>query len=94
MQDHTQRIDIGSGANDGISDLFGCRVAQGHHPPAQLRECSGGICVRLIVDQLGDAKIEQLHLPAFVDEYVGRFQITMHDEVAMRVGDGFQYLAE
>ena len=41
---------------------------------------------RARVEQLGDAEIEQLDLALGVDQRVGRFQVAMDDEVAMRVG--------
>ena len=48
-------------------------------PPATMRCCAG------IVEQFRDAEIEQLHVAFRVDQDVARFQIAMHDEVAMRV---------
>jgi hypothetical protein len=54
---------------------------------ADLRRCTR-------VEQLGDAEIEQLDLALGIDQRVGRFQVAMDDEVAMRVGDGVANLRE
>jgi hypothetical protein len=37
------------------------------------------------VEQLGDAEVEQLHLPVGGDQDVGRLQVAVHDEMSVRV---------
>ena len=41
-----------------------------------------------VVEQLGDSEVEQPHVPFPVDEDIGRFEVAVHDEVAVGVVDG------
>ena len=84
-QHHTQRKHIGRGANGLAGDLLrrgvvrrqaaagmACDVAGRRRPPA------------VVIEQTGDAEVQQLGLAARGDQHVGRLQVAVHDE--LRVG--------
>ena len=54
---------------------------------------AGGV-VGAVVEQLGDAEVEQLHLTVGGDQHVGWLQIAMHDQRAMRRGHRAAHLQE
>ena len=48
--------------------------------------------LRVARDQLRDAEVQQLDLAIHADEHIGRLDISMHDQVCVRVGDGLQHI--
>ena len=46
----------------------------------------------LILEQLGNSKIEQLYLPVMADQNIRGLEIPVHDQVRVRVGDGQQHV--
>ena len=52
------------------------------------------IRVRVGVNELGDAEIEQLDLTVGSHEHIGRLDVAMHDQVGVRVGDGLEHIEE
>src|ERR1700761_5640080 len=82
VEQHTQRIDVG-GSGDGLTaNLFGAGVAG---RPA-FTECggkrSGGVETR------GNSEIDHLYLPIGGNQYVRWLEITVHDQVLMRMLNG------
>ena len=85
IQHHAQREHVGGKRNGAAIELFRrCVFRRQQH----LRGDSA------VVQQLGDAEIKQPHATAGIDHDVGRFQIAMHDQIAVRVVDGFAHLAK
>ncbi len=80
MEDDAERIDVGGGSLGGARDLLGAGVGGGQHLLDGLRGAG-------VVEQFGDAEIEQLWLAAGIDQDIGGFEIAMNDEAAMGVGD-------
>ena len=70
--------------------MFGRRVLQAQGPPFDLRDC--GLEDLAAGHQLGNAEIEQAHLPIPGHENVGGFQVAMEDGVAVGILDGSQRL--
>ena len=80
---HAERVDIG-GRRDRLAEhLLGRGVFARHH--RRLRAGEPGLGSGF--EQLGDAEIEQLHGAFVGDQDVGRLEIAMDDEIAVRVGD-------
>ncbi len=87
VQQQAQRVDIGRGRHRPGAELLGCGVARRQ---AQLAR---GLAGRAI-EQPRDAEVQQLG-PAFGgDAHVGRLQVPMHHQVAMRVRHRGADLAE
>ncbi|HEY0178894.1 MAG TPA: hypothetical protein VGC30_04575 [Dokdonella sp.] len=88
-QQHAERVDVGRGRHRLAAELFGRRVVR-------RERCDGefGRAWRGRVEQLRDAEVEQLHGAGGVDEDVGRLQVAVDDQVAVRIGDGLADLSE
>ena len=54
----------------------------------QLHASAGEVCVFTVVQELRDAEVEQLQLAVLGHNDVGRFEIAVDDEAAVRVVDG------
>src|SRR5579864_4642534 len=67
-------------------DLLGTAVIRRHDAHNGLRHRAAH--TGFGIEQLGDAEIEQLRYAILVHQNVPRFQVAMHDQVAMRAGDG------
>ena len=73
-------------------DLFRRRIVRREQTSACLGD--GGIADAPVVEQLGDAEVEQLHLAFVGDEDVGGLQIAMDDQPCVRVRDGARHQQE
>ena len=78
-QDGAQRVNIARGRDRLVPQLFGTGVGRGGH------DGCGQQTVRL--DQLRCSKVQQLHCAVTGDEDIRRFQIKMHNQVAVRIGN-------
>ena len=89
-ENDAQTVDVGRGRDRLAFDLFGAGVLRRQR--AELRDVAG--VFRVGVEQFGDAEVEQLRLPAFVDEDVRRLEVAVDDEVAVGEGDRVADLVE
>ncbi len=94
VQDHAEGIDVGRGGDGAGRDLLRRRVAQRHHAPAEPRELARGARDFLLVEELGDAEVQQLHAARRVDEDVVGLQVAVHHEAPVGVRDRRQHLPE
>ena len=62
--------------------------------PALASERRGLARVRLSLEQLCDAEVEQLDFAVVADEHVRRLDVPVHDQVGVGVGDGREYVEE
>ncbi len=83
-EQHAEREDVGRGRDRRAGALLGRGVGRRERGHARLR-----LVIR--VEQLGDAEVEQLDLAVGGDEHVGRLEVAMHDQRAMR---GFDRAAD
>jgi hypothetical protein len=83
VQQHPERPHVGAAAGRQALQLFGRGVAgseqllPGEGQPTRARELG-------VVEQLGDAEVEQLRRAIRLDQHVGRLQVAMHDPVLVR----------
>ena len=92
IQHHTQGIHVGAGGDGFTADLLRCRVMQGEG--AHFRTWMQGRGLAWIIQQFGDAEIEQAYLPTRCDQDVGRLEVAVHDQVGMCVADRVADLQE
>ena len=93
VQHDTKGIHIGRGRGGATLPLFRCAVFGRDEP--HLGPCGRRLhvpCLR--VEELGDAKIEQLHIPGSRHENVRRLEVAVHDEGAVRVLHGLAHRAK
>ena len=87
MQHDAQLPQVGGGGDRRIEQLFRRGVFE--------RQCAiDGHGARGVGEFLGDAEVEQLHPALGIDQQVGRLQVAMHHQVAMRVAHGIDHLQE
>ena len=79
-------IHVGCGAERLAGDLLGRGIVRGLRAAGELGEAVLHGCP--FVDQLGNAEVEQPDLAVGGDEDVRRLEVTVHDELAVRVGNG------
>ena len=85
-QQQTEPEDIGRGRRRVAAKLFGAGVARRQIGGSGLRS------VNTVVDQLRDAEVDEFGGAVRSDEDIGRLDIAVDDEVAMRVGDSTSQL--
>ncbi len=90
VEQDAQRVDVGGRGNRAAGHLLGRRVARRQHRAALLRQPRRV----LVVHQLRDAEIQELHRPGMVNQHIRRFQIAMHDQVGVRVRHRRQHIEE
>ena len=80
MQQQPERVHVGGGGGAVAGELFGRGVADGVGALVE----AGGIGAA-VVEQFGDAEVEQFRVAIGRHQHVGGLEVAMHDEVAMRV---------
>jgi hypothetical protein len=83
VEHHAQRVHVGGHRHRRAGELLGRRVPGGEQARARVR-APGRVVVR-VVEQLGDAEVEQLGRAVGVDEHVRRLEVAVHHEVAVGV---------
>jgi hypothetical protein len=85
VQQDAQRIHIGRRRDCTAGDLFGRGKLrrEGDAGFARQLRCRGD--APFVLQQFGDAEVQQLYLTANVDEHIRRFDIAMDDQVGMRI---------
>ncbi len=83
-QHHAQRIDIGEGGDRLAAHLFRRGVVQGEgaYFGGRVGGIGGGV-----VEQRGDAEIQQLNRAVGADQDVGRLQVAVHHQVGVGMAD-------
>src|SRR6266850_1306729 len=78
---HAERVDVGRGVDRLALHLLRRHIGRrADHAPGRRQPV-------LVVDELGDAEVEDLRLPAIGDEDVVGLQVAMDDRVVMRDAD-------
>jgi hypothetical protein len=91
-QDDAEAVDVGRGRDRRAEDLLGRRVLGRQRPAGLLREL--GLVGDALVEQLGDAEVEQAHLGVLGDEDVAGLEVAMHHQVGVRMPDRARDLQE
>jgi hypothetical protein len=88
-QERAERMHIGAGRRCLAAPLLGRGVVGREGAAGRLGQRRGRRAARggVVVEQLGDAEIEQLHLPGAVDQDVRRLQVAVQDQLAVRMRD-------
>ena len=94
VKHHPERVNVGAGGDDAAFYLLGRRVFWCHSGAIDAGQgrVFGRACIAM--QQLGDTKIEQLDRAVVLDKDVGGFEITVDDEVGVRIGNGAADLIE
>ena len=71
--------------------LGGC-VSRSQRPSAFAREQRGVAGAAFFFEQLGNAKVQQLHLAVIPHQHVGGLDVAVDDQVGMGVGHGGQHI--
>src|SRR6185369_2748958 len=69
----------------------GC-CAVGNADFSELSMMNSGVCGFSVIQEFGEAKVQNLCLPARRDHYVSRLDIAMNDSPAVRDGQSISYL--
>ncbi|ODV20559.1 MAG: hypothetical protein ABT27_07585 [Lysobacteraceae bacterium SCN 69-25] len=88
VQQQAELVDVGLRRDRAARELFGRGVFGRQQRAQALRRVLAGM------QQLGDAEVEQLDLARACDEHVGRLEVAMHDQIAMRMRDRLADLDE
>ena len=92
VKDDSDRINVGTVINDGVLlELFGSHILRG--ADRDLGPGQSPIVLRM-AGGLGKAEVHDPHHACFLKENIGRFDIAMHDAVAMGIGQGCTQLFE
>ena len=89
-QHDTQRPDIDRGGRGLAADLLGRGVFRRVEPQAR----DGGFRRRGVIEQLGDAEVEQFHAAVVGDQDVAGLEIAVNDEPCVGVRDRFAHRQE
>ena len=97
VQEHAESVDIRRSRHGATRQLLWCRVLGRHRPPDLARHRTAFrrvsvVSVRTWFDQLGDAEVEQLHVPIHADEHVGRLDVAVNDQIGVCMRNGFQHV--
>ena len=84
-----QRMDVGGGRRRLSLDLFWCRIARRQQVVDAARQTEV-----VLLEELGDAEIEELHLAIAGDEDVRRLEVAVDHQARMRIGDRVAHLEE
>ena len=80
VQNHAERVDVGRRRDRIAAHLFRRGELRREGTRALDRDA------RIVVEQLGDAEVEQLHVAVARDENVRRLEVAMDDEIRVRAG--------
>jgi len=97
VQKHAERVHVRGRRDVALRQLFRGGVFRGQWRSAVSRQCARRDTwrttpLRVARDQLRDAEVQQLDLAIHADEHIGRLDISMHDQVGVRVGDRLQHV--
>ena len=87
IEQRAEGEDVGGGRDRAARDLLGSGVFGRQRPapfPGQRRRLARA---PIALEQLRDPEVQQLDLAVRPDEYVGRLDVPVHDQVGMRMGD-------
>ena len=86
VQNHAQRIHVGSNGERLAENLLGRGVVRRHGAARELGEPR--LACLAVFQQLGDAEIQQPHLALGSHQDVRGLQIAVHHQLAVRIGHG------
>ena len=93
VEQHAQRIDVGRRRDRQAGELLGGRELRRQHAAGLARQLRRATCA-LIVEQRGDAEIEELDHAVAGDQHVGGLDVAVHDQVRVRVRHRRQHVEE
>ena len=88
-QQEPERMDVGRRRRRLALDLFRRGVARRQQVVDAARQAEV-----VLLEELGDAEVEELHLALAGDEDVRRLEVAVHHQVRMRIGDRVAHLEE
>ena len=91
---YARRIDVGRGCHCAAGHLFGRGVTCGQGAPVIAGQKGRLTGLLGVFEQFSDAEVQQLHMSIRRHQYVRRFDVTMDDQIRMRMGDCAQHVEE
>src|SRR5271169_4292474 len=88
VEQYAERIDVGRGRDWSAEYLLRSSEFGGQRASRFAREFGRLARFGFVLEQLGDAKIQQLHHTRARDEHIRWLYVPMDDQVCMRVRDG------
>src|SRR5215469_10759068 len=94
IEEHAESVDIRCGGGRAACYLLGCGIFGCECRSPFPREQGRRSFLSFTLQQLGNAKIQKLHMAVFVDQHIRRLDVAMHDEVRVRVRHRGQHIKE
>src|SRR5208282_1092923 len=88
VEQYAERIDVGRGRHGSAEYLLRGREFGGQRASRLAREFGRFARFAFVLEQLGNAKIEQLYHTRARDEHIRWLYVPMHDQVRVCVRDG------
>ena len=93
VEHDAEGIDVGRHADGAAGDLFGGRIGRCQAPARDQRQLAVGLHAR-VVEQAGDAEVQQLGAATLVQHHVAGLEIAVDDQLSMRMLDGARHFDE
>ena len=93
VEENPQGVDIGRRSDALAPQLLRRGESRREHACPVHRQGAAGRVVA-IVEELGDAEVEQLHRPVARDQDVAGLDVAVYDQIGVRVAHGAQHLEE
>src|SRR5271156_1246512 len=88
VEQQSERIDVGRGRYRSAENLLRSGELWGQRSPRFTGEFGRFACLGLVLEQLGDTKVEQLDATTARDQHIRWLYVPMYDQVRMRMRDG------
>nr|WP_326538432.1 hypothetical protein [Pseudorhodoferax sp.] len=92
VEQQPQCIHVGGGGDGVATRLLGRGVVRGQHTSAVACQFGGVARCSIVVQQLGYAEVQQLDLALGIHQHVAGLQVTVHNQLPVRVLHGLQHL--
>ena len=90
VEENTQLVDVGGGRDLLSADLLRGGVRGGEEPATRPRGGELGV----LLEELRDPEVQQLHLALLVHQDVGRLQVPVHDELTLGIAKCVAHVGE
>ena len=91
VEHDAQRIDVAGDADRLAGDLLGCGIGGRQAPAGDLGQLMVGLLAG-VVEQAGDAEVQQLGRAALVEHHIAGLEVAVHDQLGVRMLDGACHL--